>query len=164
MTTGVMHDVVVPADDELVLKAPHRAAYAAADAGHYVFPLKPGQKVPAVNRWRTVLFDIGIATGPSALVVVDLDQSKAGRRAPAPGTGSTCWPSSPPRLRPRSRPTPSPWRPPALSTGTQPGVSTVYSDLNPSRSASSNLSYQRVLSKETLRQQRGGRFSDWSVA
>ena len=35
---------------------------------------------------------------------------------------------------------------------------------NPSRSAPSNLSYQRVLSKETLRQQRGGRFSDWSVA
>ena len=81
MATGVMHDVVVPADDGLVLKVPRRAAYAAADAGHYVFPLKPGQKVPAVNRWRTVLFDIGIATGPSALVVVDLDQSKAGRRS-----------------------------------------------------------------------------------
>jgi hypothetical protein len=81
--------------DGLVLKVPRRAAYAAADAGHYVFPLKPGQKVPAVNRWRTVLFDIdiGIATGPSALVVVDLDQSKAGRRAPAPGTGSTCCPA-----------------------------------------------------------------------
>ena len=162
MATGVMHDVVVPADDGLVLKVPRRAAYAAADAGHYVFPIKPGQKVPAVLGWRTVLFDIGIATGPSALVVVDLDQSKAGRAAP--GTGSTCWPSSPPRLRPRSRPTPSPWRPPALSTGTQPGVSTVDSDLNPSRSASSNPSYQRVPSKETSRQQRGGRFSDWSVA
>lgn len=73
-----------------------RAALEAADAGHAVFPLRPRSKKPAVREWesaatrdpdqirwwwRVVPYNIGIACGPSGLLVVDLDDAK-GQRAP----------------------------------------------------------------------------------
>lgn len=68
----------------------HQAAALAASDGYYVFPLHPRSKVPAIRRWeeaatrdhaliarwwQTGLRNIGIATGPSSLVVLDLDVS-----------------------------------------------------------------------------------------
>ncbi|MFA7765392.1 bifunctional DNA primase/polymerase [Streptomyces sp. NRRL S-448] len=67
------------------------AAQAAAAAGWHVFPLIPGDKRPAIRNWpeRATIdprriarcwnhapYNIGIATGPSNLVVVDLDIAK----------------------------------------------------------------------------------------
>lgn len=67
------------------------AALAAVERGMHVFPLAPGEKRPAVRAWeeRATLdperitrcwtagaFNVGIATGPSRLVVVDLDTPK----------------------------------------------------------------------------------------
>ncbi|WP_308257941.1 bifunctional DNA primase/polymerase [Pseudonocardia lacus] len=64
------------------------AALAAAASGLFVFPLRPGTKVPTIKRWeqhatrdpariarwwRAAPRNIGIATGPSRLVVLDLD-------------------------------------------------------------------------------------------
>ena len=76
------------------------AALAAADRGWHVFPLTPGTKRPAVrdweNRatldpdrirrcWAAGLFNIGIACGPSRLLVLDLDVPKhAGDFPPEP--------------------------------------------------------------------------------
>ncbi len=69
----------------------HRAAIAAAERGWHVFPLVPGAKRPAVAAWeqratvdRTRItrcwssgaYNLGIATGPSRLVVIDLDVPK----------------------------------------------------------------------------------------
>ncbi|MEV0645530.1 bifunctional DNA primase/polymerase [Phytomonospora sp. NPDC050363] len=69
------------------------AALAAAERGWHVFPLKPGEKRPAVrdweNRatidaariercWKAGPFGVGIACGPSRLIVVDLDRPKPG--------------------------------------------------------------------------------------
>jgi hypothetical protein len=64
-----------------------------------VFPLTPGaKKPPAIDRWETrastdpgqidhwwqeIPFNVGIATGPSGLVVVDLDTAKPGEPVPA---------------------------------------------------------------------------------
>ncbi|MFG2671167.1 bifunctional DNA primase/polymerase [Streptomyces sp. NPDC048445] len=70
-------------------------------AGHglFVFPLRPNDKRPAVSQWEqrattdpdriarcweTGAYGVGIATGPSRLVVIDLDQAK-GDPSPAPG-------------------------------------------------------------------------------
>jgi Bifunctional DNA primase/polymerase, N-terminal len=68
-----------------------------AARGWHVFPLTPGAKTPAVKAWETRAttnadrirrcwtagpFNIGIATGPSDLVVVDLDKPKPGQQAP----------------------------------------------------------------------------------
>jgi hypothetical protein len=69
-----------------------RAAHWHADHGMAVFPLAPGRKVPAVEKdweheattdhlaiartWRQAPYNIGIAAGPSGLLVVDLDQPK----------------------------------------------------------------------------------------
>lgn len=66
-----------------------RAALVAAGRGWSVFPLVPGEKTPAVRGWeqrattdrRQIYrwwaggagFNVGIACGPSGLVVVDLD-------------------------------------------------------------------------------------------
>lgn len=66
-----------------------RAALSLADRGMAVFPLRPGTKRPAVRRdwegcattsveqierwWYRSPYNIGVATGPSKLVVVDLD-------------------------------------------------------------------------------------------
>ncbi|MBF6301984.1 bifunctional DNA primase/polymerase [Nocardia amamiensis] len=69
-----------------------RAAQDAAARGFWVFPLGPGSKKPALRRrnwkdlatrnpeviaraWRRAAFNIGIACGPSRLLVLDLDPS-----------------------------------------------------------------------------------------
>ncbi|GHD89737.1 MULTISPECIES: bifunctional DNA primase/polymerase [Streptomyces] len=67
------------------------AALDAASRGWHVFPLIPGAKRPAVRDWETratidreritrcwthAPYNVGIATGPSRLVVVDLDIPK----------------------------------------------------------------------------------------
>ncbi len=69
----------------------HDAALATAERGWHVFPLVPGEKRPAVRSWNerattdpdritrcwtAGAYNIGIATGPSRLVVVDLDTPK----------------------------------------------------------------------------------------
>ncbi|MEU0093893.1 bifunctional DNA primase/polymerase [Kribbella sp. NPDC006257] len=68
-----------------------RAAHWYADRGLFVFPLVPGRKTPAVEDWkhqatmdhleiariwRRAPYNIGIATGPSGLLVIDLDLPK----------------------------------------------------------------------------------------
>jgi hypothetical protein len=69
-------------------------ALAAADLGWHVFPCAPGSKRPALNQnwqdlattdpvrirswWARQAYNIGIACGPSGLVVVDLDISSTG--------------------------------------------------------------------------------------
>ena len=70
-----------------------------AARGWHVFPIAPGaKKPPALNRWETrastdpdqisrwwqhTPHTIGIATGPSGLVVIDLDTLKPGQTVPA---------------------------------------------------------------------------------
>lgn len=80
-----------------------RGALAHAARSWYVFPLVPGKKRPAVTRWqdratvdpvriercwstRTYAgpYGVGIATGPSGLVVVDLDTPKPSTVLPDP--------------------------------------------------------------------------------
>lgn len=72
-----------------------RCALVLAGRGMKVFPLQPGSKVPAVRRdwegcatsdieqierwWAHVPYNVAIATGPSHLLVVDLDAPKPGR-------------------------------------------------------------------------------------
>ncbi|MFG2598477.1 bifunctional DNA primase/polymerase [Streptomyces sp. NPDC048462] len=73
------------------------AALDAAERGWAVFPLRPGDKRPAITEWEGrattdrerirrcwtyAPYNIGIATGPSGLVVVDLDTSKGPDDAP----------------------------------------------------------------------------------
>jgi hypothetical protein len=69
-----------------------------AERGWHVFPITPGaKKPPVIDRWETrastdpdqihrwwrrIPHSIGIATGPSGLVVVDLDTRKHGQPAP----------------------------------------------------------------------------------
>lgn len=73
--------------DQLLTTALHLAAH-----GMYVFPLKPGTKVPALHGgweqrattdpdrirrcWGDGPYNIGVACGPSGLLVVDLDTPK----------------------------------------------------------------------------------------
>lgn len=79
-----------------------RAAFAAAAAGMHVFPVQPRAKVPAVRDWERVAtrerkqllawwsqrpFNVGIAAGPSNLIVVDLDPGH-GEPAPPPFAGA----------------------------------------------------------------------------
>ncbi|WP_449064790.1 bifunctional DNA primase/polymerase [Planomonospora algeriensis] len=78
-----------------------RHALAAARRGWHVFPLTPGGKRPlpgftdwesratddpeAIRRlWDGRPYNVGIACGPSRLVVIDLDTPKDGRRPPQP--------------------------------------------------------------------------------
>lgn len=73
------------------------AALAAASRGWCVFPLHPNSKIPAIRAWQhrattntnrirhcwnSAPFNIGIACGPSRLVVVDLDIAKPGQPIP----------------------------------------------------------------------------------
>ncbi|CNF02184.1 RecA-family ATPase-like protein [Mycobacterium tuberculosis] len=74
-------------------------ALAHAGRGWHVFPLRPGDKRPALRNdwerratstdrariwqcWHHAPYNIGIACGPSNLVVVDLDQPKPGQTPP----------------------------------------------------------------------------------
>ncbi|MEV4734701.1 bifunctional DNA primase/polymerase [Saccharopolyspora sp. NPDC049426] len=65
-----------------------RLALQTAGAGHWVFPLRPRSKKPAVSAWETAAttdperitawwrrapYNVGIACGPSHLLVIDLD-------------------------------------------------------------------------------------------
>lgn len=65
------------------------AALRATEAGWAVFPIRPRTKIPAVTDWEHTAttdpdqirrwwaarpWNIGIATGPSGLLVVDLDR------------------------------------------------------------------------------------------
>lgn len=74
-----------------------RAALAAASHGWCVFPVLPNGKRPALRNWEgrttteterirrcwsTGSYNVGIATGRSNLVVVDLDVPKLGQHAP----------------------------------------------------------------------------------
>lgn len=73
------------------------AALAHAARGWYVFPLVPDSKRPAVDRWETRAtrdpdrigaawnsgsYGIGLACGPSGLLVLDLDRPKPGQQPP----------------------------------------------------------------------------------
>ncbi|MEU8134612.1 bifunctional DNA primase/polymerase [Streptodolium elevatio] len=75
------------------------AALACAERGWHVFPLVPGAKRPAVTDWENrattdtaritrcwdhAPYNIGIACGPSGLVVVDLDTAKDGEEPKEP--------------------------------------------------------------------------------
>jgi hypothetical protein len=75
------------------------AALGLAGRNWRVFPLRPGDKRPAVRDWESRAtsdpdrvtrawtagpFNIGIASGPSGLVVVDLDRPKPGAVPPPP--------------------------------------------------------------------------------
>jgi hypothetical protein len=68
-----------------------------AGKGWHVFPVAPDSKVPAVKEWEqrattdpdrirrcwsTAPYNIGIACGPSGLVVIDLDKPKPGQQPP----------------------------------------------------------------------------------
>jgi hypothetical protein len=79
-----------------------RAAVRLAERGMYVFPLRPLSKQPAVRRWeraatrdpdtirrvwRSAPYNIGVAAGPSRLVVVDLDGSHGVTREQRPQHG-----------------------------------------------------------------------------
>jgi Bifunctional DNA primase/polymerase, N-terminal len=75
------------------------AALDLAAHGMYVFPLKPGNKTPALHKdwegrattdpdrihrcWGAGAYNIGIACGPSQLLVVDLDTPKPDTKPPA---------------------------------------------------------------------------------
>lgn len=67
-----------------------RVALETAAAGHYVFPLWPRSKKPSIKnweqeatrdetaireRWASLPWNVGIACGPSRLLVIDLDDA-----------------------------------------------------------------------------------------
>ncbi|MGH3829219.1 MAG: bifunctional DNA primase/polymerase [Pseudonocardiaceae bacterium] len=90
-------------DPARTVDALRRWALHFAARGWHVFPLTPGAKrPPVIDRWETrastdpdlishwwrhTPYSIGIATGPSGLVVIDLDTPKPGEAAPQRWTG-----------------------------------------------------------------------------
>ncbi|WP_406690338.1 bifunctional DNA primase/polymerase [Saccharopolyspora sp. ID03-671] len=79
-----------------------RAALEAVEAGHAVFPLQPLSKKPVPKDWEATAsrdpdqirawweampYNVGIACGPSGLLVIDLDDAK-GQRAPDRWSGA----------------------------------------------------------------------------
>jgi hypothetical protein len=75
------------------------AALAAANRGWHVFPVAPGGKTPVIKAWEqrattdpdrirrcwaTGAWNVGIACGPSRLLVIDLDKPKPGQAPPPP--------------------------------------------------------------------------------
>ncbi|WP_412540222.1 bifunctional DNA primase/polymerase [Longispora sp. K20-0274] len=81
------------------------SALTAAALGWHVFPLVPNDKRPAVREWEarattdpdritrcwsTGAFNIGIACGPSGLLVVDLDMPKPADPGPVEVHGAVC--------------------------------------------------------------------------
>ncbi|GAA0255773.1 bifunctional DNA primase/polymerase [Cryptosporangium japonicum] len=92
-TEDTMHDHCTTTAPASLLDA----ALVAAARGWHVFPLRLGDKRPAVSGWEqrattdadrirrcwaTGAFNVGIATGPSDLFVVDLDVPKPGTAPP----------------------------------------------------------------------------------
>jgi len=88
---------VSTADNAATRPALLDAALSAAARGWHVFPLRPNTKRPAVTNWEgrattdvdrirrcwtSGSFNIGLATGPSGLVVVDLDTAKPDAEPP----------------------------------------------------------------------------------
>jgi Bifunctional DNA primase/polymerase, N-terminal len=85
----------MPADDSQRLSW---TATALAERGWHVFPCQPGGKRPALRQdwehrattdtariarcWTTGPYNIGVACGPSGLVVIDLDTPKPGQAKP----------------------------------------------------------------------------------
>jgi hypothetical protein len=84
-----------------------RAAHWHAARALAVFPLRPGSKTPAIEDWphaattdaeqitrwwREAPYNIGVATGASGLLVIDLDQPKDGEAVPEPwdSHGAAC--------------------------------------------------------------------------
>lgn len=84
----------IRATDDYTARPLRTAALRYASLGWHVFPLVPGGKRPAITDWetrasatdtariercwRTAPYGVGIACGPSGLVVVDLDLPKPG--------------------------------------------------------------------------------------
>ncbi|TWD81663.1 bifunctional DNA primase/polymerase-like protein [Kribbella amoyensis] len=86
--------------------APDRLARAAlwhANRGLAVFPLAPGSKVPAVDDWphtattdpdqitqwwKDAPYNIGVAAGPSGLLVIDLDRPRTPNETPPESAGT----------------------------------------------------------------------------
>ena len=120
------------------------AALDAADRGWHVFPLVPAGKVPLLRSWEQrattdkrqiyrwwadVEANVGVATGRSGLVVIDLDDGRGAARrsgSSALATVETCLPCSRRTSARRSRPAPMRSRPPAAGAtcifGRRPGT------------------------------------------
>ena len=146
-----------------------RSALSLAARGWHVFPCVPGGKRPALRGswqdhatteparirawWSRSAYNIGIACGPSGLVVIDLDVPhdtgnspalRAGAPCPAPTCSPLCATST--ASRTRCPPTPSPPRPAAATCttprqahryGTPPGGSARTSTCAPTAATSS---------------------------
>ena len=104
-----------------------------AERGWHVFPLVPDSKRPAVDRWERraatdpdrirrawsiAPFGVGLACGPSGLLVVDLDMRKPGQAAPDGYTECRHGEDTLIALCERER---QPWPTPAYAVGTGSG-------------------------------------------